>query len=198
MNDKRDTHDVTRALAACYQGDRQALEQVVSRLYDDLRLIARRQLRRSRPGETLDTTGLVHEAYLKLAGHERLDCHDREHFLAVVARAMRQIVVDYARKRQRDKRGGDLARVPLDDDLAATVQQSTEALLTLDAALARLAAIDDRLIRLVECRFFAGLTEEETAAALGISRRTVQRDWVRARAWLRVEIGALTGGDRHD
>ena len=96
---------MTRALVAYGKGDRQAFEQVVSRLYDDLRKIARRQLRRSSPGQTLDTTALVHEAYLKLAGHGRLDCNDREHFLAVVARAMRQIVVDYARKRQREKRG---------------------------------------------------------------------------------------------
>jgi RNA polymerase sigma factor (TIGR02999 family) len=191
-----ETHSITRHLASCRDGDRQALEQVVSHLYDDLRRIARRQLRRGRPGETLNTTGLVHETYLKLVGSSRIDCQSRGQFLALVARAMRNIIIDYARQQQTRKRGGDRARVQL-DEAELVADESSEALLVLDQALDRLASYDQSLALLVECRFFAGMTEEETATALGVSRSKVQRDWVRARAWLRDEVGAMHQ-DQHE
>ncbi len=160
----------------------------MSLLYDDLRRIARRQLLRGRPGATLNTTALVHETYLKLVNQAKVECESRGHFFNIVARAMRQIIVDHARRRQAEKRGGDQARVPLNEADAATGEEAAM-LLELDQALTRLAAFDERLSRLVECRFFAGFTEEETAEALGTSRSTVQRDWIRAKAWLRDEVG---------
>jgi RNA polymerase sigma factor (TIGR02999 family) len=185
---------MTEQLLAWKDGNREAFEKVVSLLYEDLRRVARSQLYRGRPGSTLNTTALVHETYLKLVGQAEVECESRGHFFALVARAMRQIIVDHARRRQAEKRGGAQACLPLDEADAA-VWEEAEGLIALDQALTRLATTDERLSRLVECRFFAGLTEEETATALGISRRTVQRDWIRARALLRNEVGAsLKGG----
>jgi len=157
-------------------------------LYDDLRRVARAQLRRGRPGATLGTTVLVHELYLKMADQRRLDARDRGHFLAISAHAMRQVIADYARRRAASKRGGDLEPVPL-DEAPEIADREARWLLDVDRALDRLAARDERMARVVECRFFAGFGEEETAAALRTSLRTVQRDWVRARAWLREELG---------
>jgi RNA polymerase sigma factor (TIGR02999 family) len=159
-------------------------------VYPELRRVAHRQLRRGRSdGQLLNTTGLVHEAYLKLVDQTRIGARDRDHFLAIAARAMRQVIVDHARVRCADKRGGGVAHVPLDGRELA-VQEQAEHLLTVNTALERLAAEHPRLLQVVECRFFAGYTEAETAAALAVSARTVERDWLRAKAWLREAIGA--------
>lgn len=179
---------VTQLLIAYRDGDREAFDRLVPMVYDDLRRIARRQLRRGgRPGHTLDTTGLVHEAYLKLVDPAKVDWQDRGHFLAVSARAMRQVIIGYARKRSAEKRGGGERPVTLDEAQIA-IDDQAERLLALDRALERLGERDERLARVVECRFFAGLSEEETAQALGVSLRTAQRDWMRARAWLKEEL----------
>ena len=138
-------------------------------------------------GETLSTTGLVHEAYLKLAAQPHPGWRDRGHFFAVAARAMRHILIDYARSRGRQKRGSGQPHLPLDEAQVA-IEAEAAHLVAVDEALARLAGEDERLARVVECRFFAGLSEDETAEALGISVRTVQRDWGEAREWLKKEM----------
>jgi RNA polymerase sigma factor (TIGR02999 family) len=179
---------VTELLLAYREGDRAAFDRIVPMLYDDLRKIARRQLRRGRRSATLDTTMLVHEIYLKMADQKRLNARDRGHFLAISAHAMRQVIADYARRRTAEKRGGAVEPVPLDEAPPLAVQEARW-LLDVDRALERLADRSPRLAQVVECRFFAGFSEEETAVALGTSLRTVQRDWQRARGWLKEELG---------
>jgi len=179
--------DITQLLQAHRAGDPDAVNQLVPLLYQDLRRIARIQLRRRAGHDSLDTGGLVHEAYLRLVDQSRADWHDRGHFLAVAAIAMRQIAVDHVRRRVRLKRGGPEAPVPLDSGHAA--HGDWERILSVDLALQKLEAVDARLARTVECRYFAGLSEEETADALGVSLRTAQREWFKARAWLRAELG---------
>lgn len=181
------SQDITRLLLAAGEGDRVAFDHVMPLVYAELRGIARRQLRRLRPGDTLATTGLIHEAYIKLVGRERGSWRDRRHFYGIAARAMRDILVDYVRRRQAEKRGGGAAAIPLDEAYMGQVQPEAR-LLEVDAALQRLEELDPRLPRIVECLFFAGLTQEETAEALGISERTVRRDWQRARVWLHEEL----------
>jgi RNA polymerase sigma factor (TIGR02999 family) len=158
----------------------ETLHDLFPAVYDELRRVARRQRRRLSGGETLATTALVHEAYLKIA--ERPDWECQSHLLGAAAMAMRQILVDYARQRRSLKRGGGVDPVPLEERSAADDQACR--VLALDLALRDLAAVDERLVRVVEHRVFAGLSEEETARALEVSLRTVQRDWARARAWL--------------
>lgn len=181
-------HEVTVLLRAYREGDRQAFDHLVPLLYDDLRRMAGGQLRRGAAGVTLGATGLVHELYLKLMRQQGLHARDREHFLAISARAMRQVMVDAARRRAAGKRGGAQVPVTLDDDLALA-REDAAWLQDLDDALDRLAGTNAELATVVECRFFGGLTEQETAAALGLSLRTVQRHWMRARAWLQEELG---------
>lgn len=177
------------------QGDphhnNQALDQLMTLVYDELHHMAHRQLIRARPGQTLNTTGLVHEAYLKLADHEGISFNDRSHFYAVCARAMRQIIVDYARRRLTGKHGGGCQLLPL-HEVQAGIASEAELILAVNEALSGLARLGERLTRIVELRFFAGLTEQETAQALAISERTVQRDWKRARAWLRERMQTTT------
>ena len=164
------------------------MDRLMTLVYDELRAMAHRQLRRWRPGQTLNTTALVHEAYLRLVDPAGASWQDRAHFLSVAAVAMRHIVVDAERRRNAKKRGGEGLRVSLDE--AEPGQSGPDAdskaveILTLDAALTSLAARNERLSRLVELRFFGGLTEEETAQALGISERTVRREWRKACAFL--------------
>ncbi len=179
--------DITRALAACREGGDAALERLFELVYDRLRRISRRQLGGSATGVVLDTTALVHEAYLKLVGPGDADWHDRGHFFAVAARAMRQIVVDHVRARRAAKRGGNDERVELRESRVAFRDRPVD-LLDLDRALDKLAALDARLGRVVELRFYAGLSEPEAAAVLGVTDRTVRRDWVKARAVLLAEI----------
>lgn len=156
-------------------------------VYDELRRMAHHRMRHERGGHTLSTTGLVHEAYLKLAGQARAEWRDRGHFLAVAAQAMRRVLVDHARRHGAARRGGGAQRVSLDEAELA-VDEQADALVALDVALTRLAALDERMCRVVECRFFAGLTDEETAAVLGVAPRTVWRDWVKAKGWLHREL----------
>ncbi|HJS75760.1 MAG TPA: ECF-type sigma factor [Vicinamibacteria bacterium] len=183
--------DITLLLQAYAGGDRAAFDQLVPLIYEELRRIARNHLRRTQRGATLDTNGLVHEAYLKLAGQKGMRVEDRGHFLAIAARAMRQIIVSRARARVAAKRGGGDIRMTLDEErVAAAGENQAEWLLDLDRALEGLRERDERLARTVECRFFAGLSEDETAEALGVSLRTAQRNWMRARAWIRSELTA--------
>jgi len=172
--------EVTRLLEAAVGGDQDALDRLVPLVYDDLRRLAHRQLGREGGGHTLQTTGLVHEAYLKLAGGAGIGAANRAHFLAIAARAMRQVLVDYARRRKAEKRGGGVINVTLNDgDQGLDV--SSDDLLALDDILGQL---EERQRQVVELRFFGGLEEKDIAEALGVSERTVRRDWVKARAWL--------------
>jgi RNA polymerase sigma factor (TIGR02999 family) len=184
------TPDITGALRALRQGAPGANDRLAHLVYDSLRAIAHRQLQSERPGHTLETTGLVNEAYLKLVDQHRADWSDRAQFFAVAARAMRRILVDYARRHRTLRRGGQQRVLSLDDTDAGAVAASERAdeLIALDEALTRLQAMDDRLSLVVECRFFAGLTEAETAEVLGVTARTVARDWVKARGWLFQEL----------
>jgi RNA polymerase sigma factor (TIGR02999 family) len=183
----RDFPSITDLLLQVRQGNPEAMDRLFPLVYVALRRIARRQLQAERPGHTLDTTGLVHETYLRLADHDRLQWQDRGHFFALAARAMRQILIDYARRYRTLRRGGGARLRELRDEDAITDERS-ETLLALDEALERLAVINPRLNQVVECRYFGGLTEEETAEALGVTSRTVQRDWAKARAWLYLEL----------
>jgi RNA polymerase sigma factor (TIGR02999 family) len=177
-------------------GREAAVDELFELLYEELREVAHRQRQRWRGDNTLDTTGLVHEAYLKLMGGSAADVESRAHFLALASRAMRHILCNYARDRRALKRGGASRPLTLDEAVAATARaragsEAPETLLALDAALKRLEAADPRRSRVVECRFFGGLTVEETATALGVSPRTVKRDWAVAQAWLH---RAMTAG----
>jgi RNA polymerase sigma factor (TIGR02999 family) len=181
-------HDITDLLIAWRSGERGAFDRLFSLVYDELRRVAHRRLGREREGHTLDTTALVNEAYLRLVDQTRARWADRAQFFAVAARAMRRILVDHARRHQALKRGGAPARVSFDDDALAdaarVADERADTLLALDDALTRLAELDERLCRVVECRFFAGFTEEETAEVLAITPRTVRRDWAKAKGWL--------------
>ena len=163
-----------------------SLDQIVTLTYQELRAIAHRRLAAFAPGGggTLSTTGLVHEAYLKLADQSRAEWRDRSHFFALASLVMRHILVDRARERSALRPGGGRRHITLDDEVTAVAEQS-DAVLQLNEALETLATLDPRLVRVVECRFFGGLTESETAEALGVTTRTVQRDWVKARVLLR-------------
>jgi RNA polymerase sigma factor (TIGR02999 family) len=176
--------DVTRLLEAVVAGDSQALDRLVPLVYEDLRRVAHRQLDREGGGHTLQTTALIHEAYLKLATGGAMSATSRAHFLAIAARAMRQVLVDYARRRKAAKRGGGVISVTLGDEAGAP-DTSADDLLALDDALNQL---DPRQRQVIECRFFGGMEEQDIAEALGISERTVRRDWVKARAWLYKEL----------
>jgi RNA polymerase sigma factor (TIGR02999 family) len=164
-----------------------ALDQLIPLVYNELRVIAHRQLAVQARGGTLSTTALVHEAYLKLVDQSHGDWRDRAHFLAVASLAMRHVLVDRAKARSTLKRGGERRRITLDDAHIA-VDDQPEALLQLDEAMNHLAELQPRLARVVECRFFGGLTEEEIAEALGVTVRTVQRDWAKARMLLQRQL----------
>ncbi|HLA64774.1 MAG TPA: sigma-70 family RNA polymerase sigma factor [Rhodothermales bacterium] len=184
--------DVTEALDALRGGDGAAGDRLLGAVYDELHRLARAQRRHERPDHTLNTTALVHEAYLKLLGPDHRDYESRAHFFASATRAMRQVLVDYARARGRTKRGSGQAAVSL-DALQGSAEPADPGLLSdaaaaevldVDAALHRLALLDERQVRVVECRYFGGLSVEETAEALGLSPATVKREWRSARAWL--------------
>jgi RNA polymerase sigma factor (TIGR02999 family) len=185
----RSPGDVTALLVAWSAGDREALARLIPIVYGDLRARAEGLLRHERSGHTLQPTALVNEAYLKLVDQKRVRWQNRAHFLAVAARAMRQVLVDYARRRRAGKRGAGETLVAIDEAKAATPPRNLD-LLALDLALDRLASLDERQSKLVEMRVFAGLTIDEAAEALGISPATVSREWKHAEAWLHREIGA--------
>ena len=177
-------HTITEELFALRGAeDPAAWNRLVPLVYGELRAIAHRQLYREADGHTLTTTALVHEAYLKLVDQRRAQWQDRSQFFAIAAHVMRRILVDYARHhltRQRAESDDEWAEAPADSH--------AQTLVMIEDALARLGTLDERLVRVVECRFFAGLTEEETAAAIGVTARTVRRDWIKAKAWLRIVL----------
>jgi RNA polymerase sigma factor (TIGR02999 family) len=180
---------ITDVLLQARAGDPATVDRLFAAVYDELRRVAHHALLRERPGHTLGTTGLVHETYFKLVDQSRVEWHDRAHFFGVAARAMRQILVDHARRRGALKRGGRVELLALEEGLVAA-EERADAFLAVDDALTRLAAHDAGMAQVVECRFFAGLTEEETAEATGTSLRTVQRQWRRAKAWLYQELAS--------
>jgi RNA polymerase sigma factor (TIGR02999 family) len=180
--------EVTALLAASARGESDALDRLMPLVYDSLRAIAHRRLRAARPEHTLNTTAIVHEAYLKLVHQTGASWRNRAQFFAFAGRVIRNLLIDYGRERRAAKRGGGAILLPLDDQLAGAPERTVE-LLALDEALTRLGQSDQRLERLVEYRFFGGLTMEETAEAMGVSVTTAERDWRRARAYL---FAALT------
>jgi RNA polymerase sigma factor (TIGR02999 family) len=179
--------DLTQLLLAARSGERGALDRLFARVYEELHGLAHHQLASGGPGDTLNTTALVHEVYIKLVDSSRTEFHDRRHFFALTARAMRQIIIDHARRARASKRGGDMVRVVLDPGRlgngTAGAAGAAE-LVALDDALTALEVLSERLARIVELRFFAGLSVEETGTVLDLSPRTVKRDWQKARAFL--------------
>lgn len=180
--------EITQLLVAVRAGDRSALDRIFERLYSELKKLARAQLRFGRTATSLDTSALVHEAYLKLVRAESLTLADRGHFFALAAKAMRQILIGHAEALRRQKRGGGAVMLPLDEELVAPALWQAEQLLAVDVALAELERLAPRLARIVELRFFVGLNEIEIAALLEQSERTVRRDWRKARAFLHAEL----------
>jgi len=183
--------DVTLLLTELSAGDRSVLDRLMPLVYGELRRMARSALYDERPGHTLSTTALVHEAYLKLARVDRLTWRDRSHFFAVCAQAMRRVLVDYALMRRAAKRGGGAPHLPI-EDVVAVAQDRPEDILWMDEVLARLEAMEPRHARVVECRVFAGMGVKGTAEALGVSPATVKRDWTLARAWLARQVEGWT------
>jgi RNA polymerase sigma factor (TIGR02999 family) len=179
--------DITDLLVAHRRGDEEAFARLVPLVYQDLRRIAHHHLSQHRRDAILDTTALVHETYLKLVDQTRVEASDRTHFLAIAARAIRQVIVDHARTQQAAKRGGGQRPVSL-DRLQVGAGEQADVLLAIDQALDRMSKTSRRLARVFECRYFGGLTEQETAEALGVPLRSIQRDWMKSKAWLRREL----------
>jgi len=184
--------DVTLLLAELTKGNERAASRLIPLVYDELRRLAGHYMRRERPDHTLQATAVVHEAYLKLVEQRSVDWQGRAHFFGIAAQIMRRILIDHARGHLREKRGGRQEAVPLEEALVFSPQQSHE-LLKLDDSLDRLAALDPRQAKIVELRFFGGLTVEETAEVLGISPKTVKRDWSVAKAWLHGDLKQIHG-----
>jgi RNA polymerase sigma factor (TIGR02999 family) len=180
---------VTQLLVRARDGDSSALAEVFPLIYDELRRLAKAQLQREPDGHTLSPTALVHEAYIRLIDYSRMEWNGRSHFLAVAATAMRRILVDHARGHRSAKRGGALKRVPI-ESVELGIEDRADLLIAVDEALVRLKDVDPRQAKVVECRFFGGMTEDETAEALGIGVRTAKRDWAMAKVWLHREIAA--------
>jgi RNA polymerase sigma-70 factor, ECF subfamily len=180
--------DITSLLHRFRDADQQATEALIASVYEELKLMASRYMRRERGGHTLQTTALVNEAYLRLVNLKAADWRDRAHFFAVAAQVMRCILVDHARKHLAGKRGGEFDKLPLNEGLVFSPERAAS-LVRLDEALTRLAQHDERTGRIIEFRFFGGLSIEETAEVMKISPRTVKRDWTFGRAWLRTELG---------
>jgi RNA polymerase sigma factor (TIGR02999 family) len=193
LNGHSSSKEVTRLLKNWCQGDQAALDRLMPLVHDELHRLAHRYMLRERVGHTLQTTALVNEAYLRLIDADGISWQNRAHFFAISARLMRRILVDFARSRGYRKRGGDAAKVEFDDARVPSPGKSAD-LVAIDDALTALAALDPREAQVVELRFFGGLSEEETAEVLGVSARTVKRDWALAKAWLTREL--KRGGDR--
>lgn len=181
--------DVTQLLADLSAGKNEARDKLIPLVYGELQALAERFIRRQKPGHTLQPTALVHEAYLRLGLDDEATWENRAHFFRITAKVMRSVLVDHERRRQSQKRGGDRQRVPLVNTVEIT-SDPTHCLIDLDAALERLAAMDPQTAQVVELRFFGGLNVEETGRVLGISPRTVNREWTLAKAWLKKEIAA--------
>jgi len=183
--------DVTRLLADLSAGRTGAGDELLPLVYDELRALARSYMRRERPGHTLQTTALVHEAFLKLGGGEEIPWENRAHFMMVAARAMRRILIDHARSKRSERKGGDREREPLEEDAAVIMDggDSSIDMLALDHALKKLAEVDPRIVQVVELRYFAGLSVEDTAKVLSVSPSTVKNEWRMAKAWLMHRMG---------
>lgn len=190
------SEDITALLIEWQQGAPDAEKRLYARVYEALREIAHRQLRRRRPGQTVNTTALVHEVYLKLVDQTQAQWQDRVHFFAIAATAMKHILINYAEKKGARKRGGGWQRIHF-DEAGLAPEERAEVLLALDEALQHLAALDARLSRVVELRFFGGMTEEEIAHVLGVSERTVRRDWRQAKAFLAQALAAYAPPNEH-
>jgi RNA polymerase sigma factor (TIGR02999 family) len=188
-------HDVGEVLRRLAAGEDGALDEIYALVYSDLQRVAHRQLAQERPDHTLNTTGLVHEAYLRLFGSSRIQAEAPSHFLSIAARAMRRVLVDHARRKGADKRGGTMVFETLNDH-AVGGEPVVLDLLIVDDALGRLAELDERQAQVVECRVFGGMSVADTAEALGVSPATVKRDWTMARAWLNRELSPLSNRDR--
>lgn len=186
-------HDITLWLGRLSEGDPGALDRVVRLLYDELRMLARSRLNNERAGHTLEATALVNEMYLKLAGQNRIQVADRMQFMAVAATTMRRVLVDYARARLRGKRGGGGAKVSFEEVEPFLTELESDEVLALDSAIDRLAKLDGRAAEVVVNRFYGGFSVNEIAEYLGVSTKTVQRDWLAARAWLRKEVARELG-----
>ena len=184
-----DEDQITSLLVDWSKGDELAVEQLMPLVYDQLRAMAKRHMRNQAPGHTIQTTELIHEAYLKIAGRSESSWQNRAHFFAVAAKAMRHILVDYARSKQSLKRGGSGVKVAFEDNMAVSAERPDE-IVALDDALRHLAGLDERKSRVVEMKFFAGLNIEEIAGVLNISPETVKRDWQFSRTWLFRELSA--------
>lgn len=184
MNDKIDVADTLNNIAEGRESD---AEQLMPLVYDEMRALARSMLNQEIPGHTLQPTALVNEAYLKLADQNRVNWKGKTHFFAIGAKVMRRILVDHARGRKRQKRGGGMRRITLADDLRVS-SRNDEDVLAIEEALEKLATLDPRQAEIIELRFFGGLTVEEVAQVLQVSKRTVESDWTMARAWLRREL----------
>jgi len=187
---------LTQWLIRLRDGDGEALDRLLPIVYDELRSVARAQLRNENPGHTLGATALVHEAYIRLTGRNEIDPKDRSHFFAIAAHSMRRVLIDHARIRGAQKRGSGQVALSLEHAGALLTDDGSGELLIIDDALERLATANPRAAQVVERRFFAGLTLDETAESLGLSKKTVQRDWTLARAWLQKEIERLGNQDR--
>jgi RNA polymerase sigma factor (TIGR02999 family) len=187
---------LTQWLIRLRDGDGEALDRLLPIVYDELRSLARAQLRNENPGHTLGATALVHEAYIRLTGRNEIDPKDRSHFFAIAAQSMRRVLIDHARIRGAQKRGSGQVALSLEHAGALLTDDGSGELLIIDEALERLATANPRAAQVVERRFFAGLTLDETAESLGLSKKTVQRDWTLARAWLQKEIERLGNQDR--
>jgi RNA polymerase sigma factor (TIGR02999 family) len=186
-----ESQDLTGLLVKWSHGDKGVLNQLLPAVYDELHRMAARYLRRERPDHTLQPTALINEVYLRLVDHNSVTWEDRAHFFGIAANVMRRILVDHARGHQAAKRGGSAIKLPLDEDLQGSLKHEEMDLVALDTALTQLAKIDSQQSKLVELRYFAGLTIEETAEVMGISPATVKRKWTLSRAWLRREIGRV-------
>ncbi len=179
---------ITQLLKDWSEGNQAAQDELMPLVYEELRRQASQYLRKERQGHTLQTTALIHEAYLRLAGQNEIEWQNRNHFFAIASTAMRRILVDHARTRHREKRGGNAEHIPLDDALMIGVSQKSVDLVALDEALVRLERLDPRQAKVVELRFFSGLTNEETAKVLAVSNATVRNDWAMAKAWLHGQL----------
>jgi len=186
--------EITLILQRLRSGDPAAEAELIPKVYPELRRRAGRYLRKERSGHTLQATALVHEVYIRLTNNENCEWQDRAHFFAIASRLMRRILVDHARERRAEKRGGGFPALNIDDGIAIGETQM-ELAIAIDDCLTRLAKLDPRQAQVVEMRFFGGLTQQEISEALGISERTVKRDWMMARAWLHAELAAETGDD---
>lgn len=182
-----ESHEITQLLFAWSQGDGKAEERLMGLVYEELHRMAARYFRDERPGHTLQTTALVHDAYLRLVGHDRLDWESRSQFFGLAARTMRRILVDHARARNSQKRGGDAVRLPF-EEVENLCHGRSEELIALDEALAALARLDARKAKIVELRYFGGFEVQEIAGLLAVSVPTVNRHWRTARAWLAAEL----------